>query len=259
MSTVEIRAIKLHKIANNRGIAVVSVEVEPGVWVAVMSEPLAGHVCQSIKAEAINHKIAEHRAANEGDRLEVNVCKLRGWLSATGGMDEDRVFMMNGKDVQAILRDLEKLQTLEARKAAESGDGCISDRGHEFRGGPVCVHCKAPRPESRAAEIIEEKAARQRAAKPEAERLALDVSLEQARALHRVWRALNDGDCPKCHKHVAATAIVRELPGGLKGIGCPNDACRFWISDSDIERIERLFAPAMDGAVKIFEEWRNEF
>lgn len=28
----------------------------------------------------------------------------------------------------------------------------------------------------------------------ERETLALDVSLERARALHRVWRALNDGD-----------------------------------------------------------------
>lgn len=85
---------------------------------------------------------------------------------------------------------------------------------------------------------------------PESKHLALDVSLEQARALHRVWRALNDGDCPKCHKFHAATEIIRSA----YGITCPS--CRFVIAHSEIEAIEKLFAPAMDGAVAIFEKWR---
>lgn len=81
--------------------------------------------------------------------------------------------------------------------------------------------------------------------------LALDVSLEKARALHRVWRALNDGDCPKCHRAVPATAIVRNS----HGIECPN--CGFGVTFREIDEIELMFAPAMDAAVKLFEEWRN--
>lgn len=80
--------------------------------------------------------------------------------------------------------------------------------------------------------------------------LALDVSLEKARALHRVWRALNDGDCPKCHRFHAATEIVR-MP---YRIACPS--CDFFVKKSEIELIEKMFAPAMDAAVAIFEEWR---
>lgn len=83
-------------------------------------------------------------------------------------------------------------------------------------------------------------------------RLALDVSLEKARALHRVWRALNDGDCPSCHRFHAATEIVRSQ----LGIECP--ACGFYVTNGEIEDIEKLFSPAMDAAVKIFLEWRNE-
>lgn len=84
------------------------------------------------------------------------------------------------------------------------------------------------------------------------EPVALDVSLEKARALHRVWRALNDGDCPKCHKFHAATEIIRRPSAIL----CPS--CDFMIMTSEIERIEAMFAPAMDAAVQIFEQWRFE-
>lgn len=86
--------------------------------------------------------------------------------------------------------------------------------------------------------------------------LALDVSLEKARALHRVWRALNDGDCPKCHHAVAATDIIRmNLKGGV-WLKCPNSDCGFHVMGEEITEIERMFAPAMDAAVAIFEEWR---
>jgi hypothetical protein len=94
----------------------------------------------------------------------------------------------------------------------------------------------------------------------EGERMALDVSLEQARALHRVWRALNDGDCPKCHHHFAASDMLRDwqtlIPRGRIGaIQCPS--CKFHVSGPEIDEIEKLFAPAMDGAVAVFEEWRK--
>jgi hypothetical protein len=92
--------------------------------------------------------------------------------------------------------------------------------------------------------------------------LSLDVSLEKARALHRVWRALNDGDCPKCHAHVAATDVIRH--SGLhireiefnQSIECP--MCHFSVSGDEISDIEKMFAPAMDAAVKIFEDWQIE-
>ena len=85
--------------------------------------------------------------------------------------------------------------------------------------------------------------------------LALDVNLEKPRALHRVWRALNDGDCPKCHKAVAATDIIRA--NGDVWIQCPNPECGFHIFGDEIVEIERMFAPAMDAAVAIFEDWRK--
>lgn len=88
--------------------------------------------------------------------------------------------------------------------------------------------------------------------------LALDISLEKARALHRVWRALNDGDCPKCHHAVAATDVIRpNLKGGI-WLQCPNPDCGFHVMGEEITEIERMFAPAMDAAVEIFEKWRNE-
>lgn len=97
--------------------------------------------------------------------------------------------------------------------------------------------------------------------------VALDISLEKARALHRVWRALNDGDCPKCHTFHRASEIrqgfgrpmpISEWDGSFvtQSIGCPT--CGFTISREEIEAIEVMFAPAMDAAVGIFMEWREQ-
>jgi hypothetical protein len=82
--------------------------------------------------------------------------------------------------------------------------------------------------------------------------VALDVSLERARALHRVWRALNDGDCPRCHRFHAATEIIRTRDD----LECPS--CGFFVTRVEIEEIEKLFAPAMNAAVDIFMKWRSE-
>lgn len=90
------------------------------------------------------------------------------------------------------------------------------------------------------------------------EPIALDVSLERARALHRVWRALNDGDCPKCHNYAPATAMIRfpiDENMARSGIRCP--ICFFTVYKDEIDEIEKMFAPAMDAAVSIFEEWRE--
>lgn len=89
-------------------------------------------------------------------------------------------------------------------------------------------------------------------ASPENEKLHLDVDLEKARALHRVWRALNDGDCPRCHTFHGADAIRRTA---FK-IQCPS--CDFSIFKTEITQIQKMFAPAMDKCVAIFEAWRDE-
>ena len=89
--------------------------------------------------------------------------------------------------------------------------------------------------------------------------LAVDLSLERARALHRVWRALNDGDCPRCHNMHAATDMLRGLPltaDDEVAVMCP--VCNFYVSRNEIVEIERLFAPAMESALAIFEQWRAE-
>lgn len=87
----------------------------------------------------------------------------------------------------------------------------------------------------------------------ENQELALDTdTLVRARVLHRVWRALNDGDCPKCHKHTPAHTMIRSELGVIR---CPS--CFFTVYANEIEAIEKEFAPAMDAAVKIFEEWRE--
>ena len=81
--------------------------------------------------------------------------------------------------------------------------------------------------------------------------LALDISLEQARALRRVWRALNDGACPNCRHHRAATEVIRQ--DGAIQCRC----CDFRVTNAEIEAIESLFAPAMEGAMRIFFDWRK--
>ena len=86
--------------------------------------------------------------------------------------------------------------------------------------------------------------------------LHLDVSLERARALHRVWRALNDGDCPYCHTYRPATEMIRNPSYMHTAVQCPD--CRFGVAFEEIEAIEKMFAPAMDAAVAIFQEWREE-
>lgn len=97
--------------------------------------------------------------------------------------------------------------------------------------------------------------------------MALDLSLEKARALHRVWRALNDGDCPKCHTFHRASEIRCDFGAPVKSsefdgkfvtqrLSCPT--CGFSITREEIEAIEKMFAPAMDAAVGIFHEWQIE-
>lgn len=82
--------------------------------------------------------------------------------------------------------------------------------------------------------------------------LALDVDFEHARAIHRVVRAFNDGECPRCHV-LLEDRNMRHGGGGLK---CPR--CQFYVSDDDMQAAMQLFAPMMDRALLIFEAWRED-
>lgn len=79
--------------------------------------------------------------------------------------------------------------------------------------------------------------------------LAADISLNKARALHRVWQSLNEGNCPKCHKSHAATDIKRSENGSIQ---CPS--CWFTVTGGQAKEIELLF----DVSVAIFEAWVGE-
>jgi predicted RNA-binding Zn-ribbon protein involved in translation (DUF1610 family) len=79
--------------------------------------------------------------------------------------------------------------------------------------------------------------------------LALD-SFDCARAIHRIVRALNDGECPKCQALHSASEVRRD-DGDLV---CPT--CGFEIRKAEAEAAIVLFAEPMTRALAIFEEWR---
>lgn len=94
---------------------------------------------------------------------------------------------------------------------------------------------------------------------PSTPNLHLDVNLEKARALHRVWRALNDGECPACGILSFAEGVWRWTRGQHThkyALQCPH--CYFYITWNEIDRMEKEFAPVMQAAMRIFDEWRNE-
>lgn len=96
----------------------------------------------------------------------------------------------------------------------------------------------------------------------EDEKLALDTDLSNVhRAIHRVVRAMNDGECPKCHvldpRNIRNMALEEEMAGVREvgpGWGC--SYCGFFITDEQGQAAMKLFAPKMEGALAIFEEWR---
>lgn len=83
---------------------------------------------------------------------------------------------------------------------------------------------------------------------------------DEARSLHRIVRAMHDGECPKCHKvHPAEdmriTTIMQDGPLFL-GWKCPS--CGFFISKPEAEEVMRIFGTFMDRNLAVFEKWRNE-
>lgn len=101
--------------------------------------------------------------------------------------------------------------------------------------------------------------------------LALDVSAEDARALHRVVRAMHDGHCPKCGHLGPSESFVggvwREHGGEILfkkpwGVSwwlgdahiCPS--CEFYILDETAEAALALFQPILHKSLEVFEHWR---
>jgi ribosomal protein L37AE/L43A len=85
---------------------------------------------------------------------------------------------------------------------------------------------------------------------PQAERSPLNLDHDQSRAIHRVARALHDGECPRCHQLYDSvdTRIDRDL------WQCPG--CKFEISGEEMAAVFKEFGSFMDQNLAIFEQWR---
>lgn len=79
----------------------------------------------------------------------------------------------------------------------------------------------------------------------------LDVDFEVARSLHRVVRAMQDGECPKCHNLFDSRHMRSGYPSDLK---CPG--CGFLVTHDEAEDAIAAFAPVMEKNLEVFEAWR---
>jgi len=103
----------------------------------------------------------------------------------------------------------------------------------------------------------------------------------KARALHRVVRAMHDGECPKCGhlgtsesfyypKEVTNSGPAWSCPRGIHEESCRCERlvreachmcpkCEFTITDTEAEAALKEFHPFMKPNYEIFLEWREEF
>jgi len=81
-----------------------------------------------------------------------------------------------------------------------------------------------------------------------------DVSLapDTARALHRVVRALHDGNCPKCGALNPSDTVYDTAV--YEGWCCPD--CKFTITAEEAKAAMAAFRPFMEANLAIFEAWR---
>lgn len=90
--------------------------------------------------------------------------------------------------------------------------------------------------------------------------LHLDVDFETARALHRVVRAMHDGECPSCHRLFESYQMRRDraaedAPKYTTTMICPY--CGFSITGVEACAAIDAFAPVMKRNLEIFEQWRE--
>jgi len=90
----------------------------------------------------------------------------------------------------------------------------------------------------------------------------LDLDYSEARSLHRVVRAMHDGECPKCHRVYPAEAMrvtkQEHLPPESRiGWRCPG--CGYKIKQKTGEAALKTFGILMDKNREIFDAWAKEF
>lgn len=86
---------------------------------------------------------------------------------------------------------------------------------------------------------------------------SIEVNFEVARSLHRVVRAMHDGECPKCHTIFPSHHMI-QMPNLSKADYhhvCPG--CGFTITAADAKAALATFAPVMAKNLKVFEDWRE--
>ena len=90
----------------------------------------------------------------------------------------------------------------------------------------------------------------------------LDVDFETARSLHRIVRAMHDGECPSCHRLFQPNSVVSEkgsysfASDPKEDKKCPN--CGFTITRDEIDAALGQFAPVMEKNLQVFEQWRRQ-
>lgn len=81
----------------------------------------------------------------------------------------------------------------------------------------------------------------------------LDVDdFEVARSIHRVVRAMHDGECPNCHLLFASTSMLADRLDHV----CPH--CGFTITKQESAAAIKMFAPVMKKNLAVFEKWRQQ-
>lgn len=93
----------------------------------------------------------------------------------------------------------------------------------------------------------------------------LDVDFETARSLHRVVRAMHDGECPKCHAIHPSKAMESLRVANGKSLNAPDveivmdhrcPTCGFVITNEEGHAALAAFAPVMEKNLEVFERWR---
>jgi hypothetical protein len=95
------------------------------------------------------------------------------------------------------------------------------------------------------------------------ESLNLDVSSDHARALHRVVRAMHDGNCPKCGYLASSPMFEADHPvhrrpdDPIQGSGHRGPRCGCTISGPEAAAALQAFRPYMLANLEVFEQWRS--
>lgn len=79
-----------------------------------------------------------------------------------------------------------------------------------------------------------------------------DVDADDARSLHRVVRAMHDGNCPKCGSLGSTDEFLRPV---AELYVCPT--CEFTVTFEEADRVMEQFFPFQQKAVAVFEAWKG--